>query len=390
MKRYDVVIVGGGPAGSTAAYHIDKLKTLIVDKDDFPRFKACGGGLMSCRDWATEFANFAAIEPELTKEAQSTDTLQIFWDTTYTLSRRFKHLFDQVSRSRLDDLLLKEALKKENVSFRRFTLETIRYTIEDRVKWYILSDGKEDIYTRYIIGADGTFSRVAHFLRNRLRKPHEYGVCLEYSLECEKKTSDVVVNAGYGGEIGYSWIFPTTTGYYVGLGVVRPPCTVLKQMLDDYLAWSVAQGFVPEQYTLKKTFGAAIPLSVVSRYCSDGVLLCGDAMGTVNVLIGEGIYYAMKSGKIAGQTISESTEHLKRRYQRAIRPVIWEIFITPYIPPRIITVNFWKVVFSLIRPFDRLDFVNAPLKLIIRRILHRYRIKGGYYTDERLKSGKAD
>jgi geranylgeranyl reductase family protein len=390
MERYDVVVVGGGPAGSTAAYHIDGLKTLVVDKYDFPRFKACGGGLMSCRDWSAEFANFAAIESELAASAQPTDTLQMYWDETYTASRTFKHLFDQVSRDRLDDLLLKEALKKENVSFRRFAVDSIRYTIEGGVKWYILSDGKEDIYTRHIIGADGTFSRVAHFLRNRLRKPHKYGTCLEYSLECERKTSDVVVNAGYGGEIGYSWIFPTTTGYYVGLGVVRPPRKVLKQMLDEYMQWSVDQGFIPAQYTIKKTFGAAIPLSVVSRYCSDGVLLCGDAMGTVNVLIGEGIYYAMKSGKIAGETISESTEHLRRRYKRAIRPVIWEIFITPYIPHRIITVNFWKVVFALIRPLDRFDFVNAPLKLIIRRILHRYQIKDGYYTDERLSSGKAN
>lgn len=384
MERYDVVVVGGGPAGSTAAYHIDNLKTLIIDKYDFPRFKACGGGLMSCRDWAAEFENFAAIESELTQDAQSTERLQMYWDETYTASRTFKHLFDQVSRYRLDDLLLKEALKKENVSFRRFTVESIRYTIEDGVKWYILSDGTEDIYTRFLIGADGTFSRVAHFLRNRLRQPHEYGTCLEYSLECEKKTRDVVVNAGYGGEIGYSWIFPTTTGYYVGLGVVRPPKKILKQMLDEYMQWSVDQGFIPAQYTIKKTFGAAIPLSIVSRYCSDGVLLSGDAMGTVNVLIGEGIYYAMRSGKIAGQTISESTAHLRRRYIRATRPLRFEIFITPYIPPRFITVNFWKVVFALIRPLDRFDFVNAPLRLIIRRILHRYRIKGGYYTDERL------
>lgn len=386
MERYDVVVVGGGPAGSTAAYHIDGLKTLIVDRYDFPRAKACGGGLMSCRDWAAEFENFAAIENELRADVQPTYRLQMFWDETYTAARRFKHLFDQVSRSRLDDLLLRQALKKENVSFRRFAALSVRYTIEDGTKWYIISDGKEDIYARFLIGADGTFSRVAHFLRNPVRQPHEYGTCLEYNIACEKKTDEVIVNAGYGGEIGYSWIFPTTTGYYVGLGVVRPPKRMLKAMLDDYLRWSVKEGFLPEHYEVKQTFGASIPLKVVQHFCSDGVLLCGDAMGTTNVLIGEGIYYAMRSGKVAGQTISESTERLKRRYTRAIRPVRFEIFITPYIPPRFITVNFWKVVFALIRPLDRFGFVNPPLRLIIRRILHRYRVKDGYYADEKLSA----
>ncbi len=56
--QFDIIVVGGGPAGSTAAYHLaesSSLNVLVVDKRSFPRHKTCGGALLGCRDWSMEF-----------------------------------------------------------------------------------------------------------------------------------------------------------------------------------------------------------------------------------------------------------------------------------------------------------------------------------------------
>jgi geranylgeranyl reductase family protein len=382
MEVYDVVVVGAGPAGSTAAYYIDGLKTLIVDRYDFPRHKACGGGLMSSRDWHLEFKNFANIESKI-ESVHSNNTFRMYWNKTFVTARRFRHFFDQVSRSEFDHLLLQEALKKENVTFQRFALQTIRRVTMDGKNGYIVADGKREIFTSFVVGADGMLSKVGEFLGNKPRKRHQYGVCLEYDIVCEKTSNDVMGSTGWGYEIGYSWIFPTKKGYYVGVGMVREPREVMQAYLDRYLAWSVEKGWIPKEHTVARTFGAMIPLKVVKRYCSDGVMLCGDAMGTVCVLIGEGVYFAMKSGKIAGQTLSDSTEGIRRRYQKSIRPVIKAVSLTPYIPPKFLTLSFFAVFFMVWKVLDRFHFAvaDAVVSFCTRGLVYRFLFRKTLHRD---------
>lgn len=116
MKQYDIIIVGAGPAGSTAAYYINNLQVLIIDKFDFPRDKACGGGLLNSRDWHLEFENFKKIEKQLQKF--STSSIKAYWNKMPVASFFPNHFFDQVKRSEFDNLLLQESLKKENVFFK--------------------------------------------------------------------------------------------------------------------------------------------------------------------------------------------------------------------------------------------------------------------------------
>jgi geranylgeranyl reductase family protein len=397
MEMYDVIVVGAGPAGSTAAYYIDGLKTLIIDRYEFPRHKACGGGLMSARDWPLEFENFANIESKI-ESRYSNDTCRVYWNKTFAGARRFKHFFDQVDRSEFDNLLLQEAIAKENVTFQKFTLQKMRRGTIDKKQGYILSDGKQELFASFVIGADGMLSKVSEFLGNKPRKRHQYGICLEYDITCEKiLDNDVPVSMGWGYEIGYAWVFPTQKGYYVGIGMVRETREVAQAYLDRYLAWSVKKGWIPKEHTITRTFGAVIPLKIVNRYCSHGVVLCGDAMGTVSVLIGEGIYFAMKSGKIAGQTLSASTEDLRKRYRANIRPVVKEVTYTPYIPPKIFVLSFFSIFFMVGKVIDwfNLTVVNIPIDFVTRRILHRHRLRTSflrkspqvksYYADEKIE-----
>lgn len=387
MEKYDVVVVGAGPAGSTAAFYVDNLKVLIIDKYDFPRYKACGGGLMSSKDWPLEFENYKQIQKKI--KAYSCKSIKMYWNKMFVARCDFKHFFDQIDRYEFDNLLLEEALKKENVEFLKFELQTICREKIDGKKVYRLSDGRREIVADYIIGADGMYSKVARFLGNNLHKRHEFGYCMEHEIVCKKENLDVYVVAGYKWEIGYGWIFPTIDGYQVGIGIIRKPRKSLNYYLDDFLAWSLREGLIPREHTIKKTFGGALPLKVVKKYCTDGVLLCGDAMGLVKLLTGEGIYYAMKSGKLAGETISKSPKDLKKRYQQKIKPVIWDTFLTPYVPPKIFTISFWSVFFHIGKIWNYLPIGNILVKFFIKIAIHRKSSgKGSYYHDEKIEIGR--
>ncbi|MFA5962020.1 MAG: geranylgeranyl reductase family protein [Parcubacteria group bacterium] len=390
MENYDVIIVGAGPAGSTAAYYISGLKVLIIDKSDFPRHKACGGGLMSSRDWPLELKNYAKIKDKLT--AYSCETIKIYWNCEYIANRRFKHLFDQIDRYEFDNLLLEEALKKSNVTFLKFDLQKIQKATFKGKNGYTISDGEQSIFTTYLIGADGVHSKISRFLGNPKLKRHQIGYCLECNITCEKKDLNVHVVAGYRKEIGYGWIFPTATGYQVGVGIVRKPKHALQYYLDTFIAWTMEENILPKEHAIKKTFGGALPLRVVKTYCTDNILLCGDAMGLVKMLTGEGIYYAMRSGKIAGLALSGDRTKLKKTYRQKMRPLIWDTFITPHIPPKIFTITFWSTFFAVAKVFDRAKFLR-PLNLFIdyfmRLTMHRKKFKGkSYYCDEKIEIEK--
>lgn len=345
MEKYDVIIVGAGPAGSTAAYYINNLKVLIIDKFDFPRDKACGGGLLNSLDWPLEFDNFKKIEPRLNKYSNS--TVNAYWNKMPITTFRPNHFFDQVKRAEFDHLLLQEALLKENVSFKKFNLKTIKENGQGDNQEFIISDGEKEISTRFLIGADGVYSLVSRFIGNKPLSINQSGLCLEYDIVCEKKSLDVHLVGGFGREIGYSWIFPTLDGYYVGLGIVRKPKKPLKEYLDELLSWGIEKEFLPKDYKIRKIFGGTDPLKVPKKYCTDKIMLCGDAMGLVKIWSGEGIYYAMKSGKIAGKTITENQVNLEKRYKQNIKATIKDVSATPYVPPRFITVNFFSVLFHL-------------------------------------------
>jgi flavin-dependent dehydrogenase len=314
---------------------------LIIDKFDLPRHKACGGGLLNSKDWHLEFENFQKIENQL--EKYPTSSIRAYWNKMQVASFSPNHFFDQVKRFEFDNLLLQESLKKENVSFKKFHLKKIT-PLENGC---ILFDGKKEIFGKIIVGADGAYSAVSKFLGNRPPSVSQSGICLEYDIVSEKKSLDVHLIGGFGREIGYSWIFPTIDGYYVGLGVVKKPKKPLKNYLDELLTWGIEKEFLPKNYVIRKTFGATDPLEVPKKYATEKIILCGDAMGLVNGWSGEGIYYAMKSGKVAGQTISESLENLETRYKKNIRTIVKEVSVTPWIPPRFLTVNFFAILFHL-------------------------------------------
>lgn len=375
MKIYDIIIVGSGPAGSTAAYYMNNKSVLLLDKFDFPREKACGGGLLNCRDWGQEFENFKNIEGQFAK--YEIDACEIYSSTNHCFSVPTNHFFDQVKRSEFDQLLLQEALKKKNVEWKKMDVSKIHKTKD----YYILSDGQTEVWGKKIIGADGVGSRVSRFLGNAPITLAQAGNCLEYDIHCEKLTEVVHLFFGFRGEIGYAWVFPTQKGYYLGLGYTGKTKHSLKYYLDELLAECIKKKLIPEKYEIKKTFGGLIPVMTPKRYCSENIFLCGDAAGMVSQWSGEGIYFAMRNGKKLGKLLSGEHKKLRKNYGKIVRGLLfWRMRIVPWIPPRFITISFCWLVFWFVSLPDWLKINIWARWVLVNMFSRRYKLpKESFY-----------
>lgn len=393
MKKVDVLVVGAGPAGATVAFEIDNLKTLIVDKFEFPRKKACAGCLLNSLDWKKQFKNFANIYKKL--KLENTSRGDIYWRKTLIWSIVTKSLFYQVDREEFDNLLLREALKKPNVSFDKFQVISVKQGYLGNKFGYLVSDGKREIFANFLIGADGAFSCVSRFLGNESLKLGQMGSCLEYDLVCKKKyqhEGHSRISIGFRGEVGYAWIFPSVKGYQVGIGVVHKSTRPIKETLDDYLKWLIEEGLIPEDYEIVNRMGAPIPLRVPWCYAKGNIVLCGDAMGLVKMQSGEGVYFALKSGQIAGRAINQANQlrvKLERIYVPRIRFLRWSVFLTPWIPPKWLVINFFSLVFWFSN-FQIFSWIFLPIKhfCTIWAVRRLFLSRKSAYREERWQSYK--
>lgn len=331
MDTYDIVIVGAGPSGSSVAYNLDsKHKVLVVDRFNFPRSKACGGTLFFCRDWEKEFPQYVAIKNKL--HSRSEKKIYFYYKLKEMFSLKKKHLYDWVDRAEFDTLLLQEALKKSNVSFKKFGVERI----ENKGKWIYLIGKKGKIRTKYVVGADGCSSVISSFLGNKKRTINDFFMTISYEVEAKLKKDCAHTFFLTEGEISNSWIIPTSikNHHYIGLGTIRKTKKPQKALLDNFLRELVEKKLLPKNYKILRSFGAPDPISIVKRYCSEKIFLCGDAAGLVSEISGEGIYYAIKSGILLAEVLNkEKNKH--KKYTKKINKLKKKIPLLIF-PPKII------------------------------------------------------
>ena len=331
---YDVIIVGAGPAGSSAAYELGrdgKRQVLIVDRADFPRYKCCAGGLFLVEDWPSQFEIFRQCMQDFTRfECRQFDfycNRDLFYRTPDT------HLFDVVDRSEFDTALLKAALQYPNIHFRRAHINHIEQQQLVGQPVYCLRSDQGTFNSRKVIGANGFSGVISRFVGNPAPRKSDYGMCLQQDILCDKiepATTSVFLN--WAGELGFTWIFPNASGYSLGLGFIGSTRKPLPVILDEFHDYAVQRKLIPSRYQKRKLKGAPCPVSVVSRFGRQQVLLCGDALGAVRQLTGEGIYYALWTGRLAAQSLLADDREPVARYRRALRPVMRQIVLRRVLP----------------------------------------------------------
>jgi len=172
-----------------------------------------------------------------------------------------------------------------------------------------------------VIGADGVWSTVAK-KTGLLNIKRWLAVCVLKEYKLDKETVDKYFGKNRCGHlyakfkniVGYGWIFPKKEHINIGIGslIKRADNSKIKVNLLEFFNIFIdslkKQKMIPENLKTDKIKGGALPLYPLEKTYCNRTILVGDAAGVINPLTGEGIYYAMSSGKIAADVVTKALE----------------------------------------------------------------------------------
>ena len=340
-RTYDLIIVGAGPAGSTAALYAERhgLKTLLLDKATFPRDKICGDGISGKAVTILRDLNLFKKVSSLpgssihTITFGSPDGTEINIDLNRSSRQDFLTGF-AIRRQIFDAFMFNEAKEAAHTCLEAFTVKELVQENGQICGIRGKQEGHnsiEEYRGRIILGADGFNSIVAR--RTGLYKHHpSHGViALRCYYQNVKGLTDQI-ELQYVKEVipGYFWIFPVEDGCAnVGIGMlhkyIKKKKIDLKEALQNVIESPQFKNRFADAEPLEKPVGWSLPIGSLHRKIyGNGFMLLGDAAGLVDPFTGEGIGNALYSARYAVEIASEAckagdfSEQLLSRYDRRL------------------------------------------------------------------------
>ena len=289
---WDVVVVGAGPAGSAAALAARRAdpdaRVLLLDRADFPRDKACGDGVAS---HALDVLAALGVH-DATEGFLPVHRFRLRTPRGTEVARRMQRPAFVVPRTVFDARLV-EAARASGAQVRHHRVRRVDVG-PDRV----VLDGA--IAARAVVGADGAESVVRRALGLASNGAGHVALALRaYARTPAGGEGEQVIQLAEGRLPAYAWTFPIGDGWSnVGYGELLRGQTPTRAYLQDRLG-----ALLPDAGAgLRDSRAHRLPLSTRRPRVPDGpIVLAGDAHSLINPFTGEGIFYAILSGALAGR-----------------------------------------------------------------------------------------
>jgi len=283
---WDVIVVGAGPAGSTAAQVAAEAgcRVLMLDRAHFPRYKTCGGGITGFSLTAMPDAARAAFEAEITDfglSRRGRDRVMLHADEPF---------LGMVQRERFDQLLADAAVAAGAV-FRDGT--AVRGLAEDDEGVTVRLEG-EELRARVVVGADGSSGRTSGYVGVEFAGSD---LGLEVELAASGHDWSHTALFDWGADRGaYAWLFPKRDA--LTIGVIQR--TGLPDATRAYLELWLRQLGLAGATRVRESGHLTRWRSRRSPLRRGSVLVAGEAAGLLEPWTREGISFALRSGAMAG------------------------------------------------------------------------------------------
>lgn len=287
MQRFDVLVVGGGPAGSTTAYRLAEagVSVLLTDRAEFPRDKPCGGGM------TMRAVRQCPVDPSPVVE-EEVDIVELRFRYHDAVERRSVQPVIRMTQRRVLDAFLLEAARAKGVAVR----EGVKTVVGDR----ITVDG-EPVEARIVVAADGANGTTARSLG--LGEGIVHGVAYEGNVPYRTVSRErygrraIVELADIPG--GYGWVFAKGDHVNVGVGAWQSEGPNIREHLAR-----LCRAHEIDESSLEHLRGHRLPLRRPGTViASERGLLVGDAAGLIDPVSGDGMYECFVSSKLASAAI---------------------------------------------------------------------------------------
>jgi len=344
---FDVAIIGAGPAGTAAAFDLlaKGLKVLVLDKYEFPRKKACAGGVTPKAYNLFKYDISSVIKRECRTVRISSSNKKPFF------IRDENTLCYMTNREDLDLFSLNKVIEK-GADFK--VVKTIQ-SINETHSFVEINTLGQTFKASYLIGADGANSRVRQLVSKIVFYKKQFAI--EADLKIDRPDNYQMEFDFSKLKNSYYWIFPKDDHVNIGIYSVDSNVRLHRKQLFEYAG---------ERFYSNK-------LEAIKGYpiCTGGfnyrlnlkrIFLVGDAAGLSEGLLGEGIFFALKSGQMAAHAILESTIDIvpaKDLYLKKLKEIQADL-------------RFYDLSAKWFYNFPWLSFKALPIPFIHKRFVKGY------------------